>query len=99
MNIRVKNDAGRYKEVKLGFSWTTLFFGALVPLIRGDWKWFVIYIGAAFVLGFIGLPQLAPLLNLGFPFVYNKLYAQDLVNEGYYGITKEEDQALASYVN
>ncbi len=30
------------KEAPVGFSWTVLFFGAFVPLFRGDWGWFFI---------------------------------------------------------
>ena len=37
--ITVKNSNGVTKTVKNGFSWTMLFFGAFVPLVRGDWKY------------------------------------------------------------
>jgi len=33
----INNNNGDIKEVKLGFSWTTFFWGGLVPLIRKDW--------------------------------------------------------------
>lgn len=32
MKIRVRNDIDKRKEIKLGFSWSTLFFGVFVPL-------------------------------------------------------------------
>lgn len=38
MNRMMKNKIGQVKMVKDGFSWTTLFWGALVPLFRGDGK-------------------------------------------------------------
>lgn len=66
---------GMTKEVKEGFSWTVLFFGIFVPLIRGDWLWFLIMLVAAFVTsGFAWLV---------FPFIYNKIYINNLMEKGY----------------
>ena len=42
----------RDRTVKVGFSWLTLFFWGLVPLFRGNLKWFAI----------IGLGQLTAYL-------------------------------------
>ena len=39
MIVRLKNDIGMVKEAKIGFSFTTFFFGAFVPALRGDWKY------------------------------------------------------------
>ena len=71
----LKNENGVTKQVKKGFSWTMLFFGVFVPLIRGDIKWFAISLVAAFVT--VGISWLV------FPFIYNKLYLNDLLNKGY----------------
>ena len=63
------------KETVVGFSWTTLFFGIFVPLLRGDIKWFfVILILAFFTFG---------LSWFVIPFIYNKLYVKELVSKGY----------------
>lgn len=71
----MRDSVGRTKTVKEGFSWTTLFFGAFVPLCRGDWKWFLIMlIAAMFTMG---------ISSLVFCFVYNKIYIDELLGQGY----------------
>lgn len=75
MVLLVNNYTGEQKHVKKGFSWTMLFFGVFVPLLRGDWKWFLI-------------TAIAAVLTYGvswvvFPFFYNKLYINDLLKKGY----------------
>ena len=98
MNIRVKNDIDKRKEVKLGFSWTMFFFGVFVPLFRGDWKWFLIILGIDVALTITGLIFIMPLLMLGLSFFYNRLYAKDLYDKGYRGLTLEEDRELVKYI-
>lgn len=58
-----------------GFSWTTLFFGCLVPLWRGDWPWFAIMLLAQVLT--VGLASLV------FCFVYNRIYTRSLLEKGY----------------
>ena len=98
MNIRVKNDIDKCKEVKLGFSWTMLFFGVFVPLFRGDWKGFLSILGVEFVLTVTGAIFIMPLVMLGLSFLYNKIYAKDLYDKGYRGLTAEENQELVKYI-
>ena len=38
MKVRLRNQYQNFKEAKAGFSWTVLFFGFFVPLLRGDVK-------------------------------------------------------------
>lgn len=71
----MKNQIGQVRVVKEGFSWTTFFFGAFVPLCRGDWKWFLIMIVAT-------IPTFG-ISNFLFCFLYNKFYINDLLKEGY----------------
>jgi len=75
MNGMMKNSFGAIKMGKSGFSWTTLFFGIFPALFRGDFKWALIM----FLIGFFtgGLSWLV------FPFIYNKLYMNDLITSGY----------------
>lgn len=76
INIRLENiHTKEIKEAPIGFSWTTLFFGIFVPLLRGDIKWFIISLALAFFT--FGISWLI------FPFLYNKQYVKDLVSKGY----------------
>ncbi|MFU2417179.1 hypothetical protein [Peptacetobacter sp. AB800] len=86
MNIRLKNDIGMIKECKIGFSWTNFFFGFFTPLFRGDWKWMLIMILCAIFS--YGLSWLV------FPFIYNKLYINDLLSKGFYPSTDEDKLIL-----
>ena len=63
------------KDAPVGFSWTTLFFGFFPALIRGDWLWAIIMLVAAvFTFGFSGIV---------FAFIYNRLYIQNLLKQGF----------------
>lgn len=98
MNIRVKNEIGNGKEIKLGYSWTMLFIGILVPLIRTDWKWSLIIFGGSIILFFLGLTSITPFLILMLSFFYNKIYAKDLYEKGFRGLTPEEDEEFKKYI-
>ena len=75
------------KQVPVGFSWTILFFGCFPPIFRGDWKWgLIIFLLAVVSFG---------LANLVFMFIYNKLYIQSLLDQGYTSIDSEEILKLA----
>ena len=75
MIVRLKNDIGMVKEVKVGFSFTTFFFGAIVPALRGDWKYVTIMVICSMITCGIS--------TLVFPFVYNKLYIKELLMKGF----------------
>ena len=71
-----KNDlTGQVKEAPTGFSWTTLFFGAFVPLTRGDFKWAIIMVLANMFTFYVS--------SFVFPFIYNNLYIKDLHAQGF----------------
>ena len=66
---------GLVKEAPVGFSWTTLLFGFFPALIRNDLKWAVIIFAATFVsFGLAGFV---------FAFIYNRLYIQGLLKQGF----------------
>lgn len=69
------------KKGYVGFSWTTLFFGAFVPLFRGDWLYFLIVLIAQFVT--YGLASII------FAFVYNGIYTKNLIEKFNYAPNDE----------
>lgn len=73
--INFENKSGIVKEAPVGFSWTTFFFGGFPALIRGDWLWGVIIFAALFVT--FGLAGFV------FAFIYNRLYIQGLLKQGF----------------
>jgi len=57
-NVKLVNQTGVAKELKVGFSWTVFFFGGWVAMFRGQWsevaKWVFLN---PITLGFWGLIQ------------------------------------------
>ncbi len=72
-------NTGIIKRAPIGYSVTTLFFGPLPALLRGNLKWAVIMA----LLAGTGIPWLV------FPFLYNKLYVKTLLNKGFKVIDAE----------
>ena len=78
MNLRFKNSVGLWKEVHpITFSWTVLFCGFFVPLLRGDWKYTLIMLLLS-PLNFVFY-----MANIILAFKYNKLYVKGLLEKGY----------------
>ena len=73
------------KQAPVGFSWTVFFFSFFPPLFRGDFKWGIIILVAQLVT--FGLSGLV------FMFIYNKLYIQSLLEQGYTSV--DSDAVLA----
>lgn len=65
----------QYKKVKVGFSWTSLFFGIFVPIFRGDLKGFVFQVALALIT--FGISWLVV------PFMYNKRYLNRMLEDGW----------------
>lgn len=95
----LKHESGLVKEVKIGFSWTTLFFGLFVPLVRGDIKWALIMFGIALLAGVPTCGIGSFISNLVFAFIYNKLYVRDLLEKGYRPQSQEDATIISNYTN
>ena len=73
--INFQNKSGIVKEAPVGFSWTTFFFGFFPALIRGDWLWaLIIFAAISVTFGLAGIV---------FAFIYNRLYIQGLLKQGF----------------
>jgi len=87
--IKMKNETtGQFKEVPVGFSWTTFFFGWFPALLRGDWKNFLI-------LFFLTIPTLGIILIV-YWFKYNKIYINDLISKGFKAVLNREEAEFMS---
>lgn len=102
MKISLINNEGVIKEVKLGFSWTTLFFGIFPALLRKDFKWAMIMLGISITINLFLFGLGALITGVLFAFIYNKIYIKNLLTNGYrpvYAAGRElliKEQLLAS---
>ncbi len=83
MKISLINKDGIIKEVKLGFSWTTLFFGIFPALLRKDFKWAMIMLFLSVTINLFAFGLGALLTSSIFAFIYNKIYIKNLLTNGY----------------
>ncbi|KGX89739.1 hypothetical protein N781_16090 [Pontibacillus halophilus JSM 076056 = DSM 19796] len=83
MKVVLQNEGGVTKQVKCGFSWTTLFFGFFPALFRGDLKWAAIMFITALVLGSFTFGVGGFIADVVFAFTYNKTYIKELIEKGY----------------
>lgn len=67
--------SGMIKVAPVGFSWSVLLFGFLVPAARKDWLWVFIMLA----LEILTFGTAAIILA----FIYNKIYARRLFKKGY----------------
>lgn len=93
MTVRLKNEKGIIVESKVGFSWTTLFFGFFVPLFRSDFKMFALMALISIISYKFSIFGWCMLI---FPFFYNKMYIKDLLNKGYEPYSDVDYQILVS---
>lgn len=110
MKVTFVNNSGQKITRKVGFSWTTLFFLAIPPLFRKDWKWFGIIVASLVILNLAGQfilqngiisTLINPAIALFFAFTYNKFHIKDLLNKGFNPIDKEAEEILKqkNYIN
>jgi hypothetical protein len=88
--VNMKNtQTGMFKKGFVGYSWTYLFFGCFVPLVRGELSIFLIH----FVITFFtfGIWQIV------FSFMYNKSYTTRLMDQGYKFADRDEVNANAAF--
>ena len=74
---------GVVKEVPTGFSWTTLFFGRLPALLRGDLKWGAIQIIVNVLVGLFTAGVGVIVTWIVFAAIYNGRHEQDLRAAGW----------------
>ena len=74
---------GLTKKGFVGFSWTMLFFGGFVPLIRGDMIMAVVAFALQFFTIFIG--------TVIWAFFFNKQYTTKLIEAGYEIVGNSQD--------
>lgn len=86
MNVKLVNNSNMIKDCKVGFSWTTLFFGFFPALFRGDWKWMFIQLVLCVITWGIS--------SIVFCFIYNKLYINDLLNKNFVPASDADRQIL-----
>lgn len=90
--------SGERKDLKVGFSWTYLFFSFFVSLFRKDWKWLGISLLVAILTNAVDMIYLNWIYSLVMAFFYNKIYAKELVGKGFKGATEQENKTLMNYI-
>lgn len=92
MKINLTNPITKQtKQVKIGFSWTVLFFGCFPMLFRADWLWFLLTLIASLVLA-----PIFGIINIVLAIVYNKQYIKGLMAKGFVPADEASKNAMLS---
>lgn len=100
---KIVNDQGQIRIAKVGISWTTLWFGPLPALFRGDYYNFILIIvldlDYALVVLFFGLNWLMqfPWPSLVFAILYNMMFFKHSFNIGYRPADQRSRELLERY--
>jgi hypothetical protein len=86
-----------YKRVKIGYSWTEMFFGFWTAAFRGDFKWCLILVLMEVLLGAFTWGGGAFLVTFIFAFFYNEIYIKNLLFKGYKPADENSYNILRSY--
>ena len=88
MKAKLKHESGIIKEIKVGYSWTSFFFGFWIPVIRGQWSDFAIML--------ISAVPTCGILPFVWTFKINRRYCQQLLEKGYKPATLEDANILSA---
>lgn len=94
MKVKLMNTTGATIETKVGFSWTTFFFGLFPALFRGDIKWAAIQFMIAVLVGSITLGIGAPFVSVVFAFIYNKIFIKEMMIKGFKPASSADEVTL-----
>ncbi len=102
--VTLKHKYGFVKEVKVGFSWEMFFFGFLYLFIVGYAGLGIMYISFflaiwwSFGWGGAALFFISLALNTLFAIVFNRLWVQYLLKEGYYLANIQDESKIKEYL-
>ncbi|USS93797.1 exonuclease domain-containing protein [Fructilactobacillus ixorae] len=93
INLENKNN-GKIKQVKIGYSWTTLFFGPIPALIQSFWTWFWIVLVTDIVLFYPTIILGTIIANAIFAAYINKKHVIYLLNKGWQPSDKNSENII-----
>ena len=76
-------ETNKTKRVKKGYSWTTLLFGCIPALCRGDFKYFLLSFLCSIMIFNIFGQEITLIAWVTWSHFYNDIYEQELINKGY----------------
>lgn len=99
MVVEIKHECGSIKKVKVGYSWGTLLFGWLCPLVKGDLKLAMMMLITYMLAKMLGGVPGCIVVNIIYSFIYNRLHIQSLLEKGYSASNLVEDVIVFNYAN